>query len=150
MDIDTDRRFFAAADPGRGGGPGRRLADAALVLAGHRFSGLHDAAPFLVEQALSQPLRRLATVMSTFLLETLGYPGPGRGQRHSARRRAAEGGRCLQRSGHAGDLLHPVDGPGHAAEREAGSKRSGIVGCAIPIAVLANVRAHHGDRAWPR
>lgn len=35
--------------------------------------------PYAVEQTLSQPLRRLATVMSTYLLETLGYPAIAEG-----------------------------------------------------------------------
>jgi len=35
--------------------------------------------PFAIEQGLSQPLRKLATMMSTFLLETLGLPAVAEG-----------------------------------------------------------------------
>src|SRR5207244_10021076 len=43
------------------------------------FLGFMLPLPFVVEQSLSQPLRRLATVLSTYLLETLGYPALAEG-----------------------------------------------------------------------
>ena len=43
------------------------------------FLGFMVPLPFVVEQGLSQPLRRLATITSVYLLETLGYPAVAEG-----------------------------------------------------------------------
>ena len=43
------------------------------------FLGFMMPPPYMFEQALSLPLRSLATVMSTFLLETCGCPAVAEG-----------------------------------------------------------------------
>jgi exosortase len=43
------------------------------------FLGFMLPLPYFLEQGLSQPLRRLATLMGTYLLETLGYPAIAEG-----------------------------------------------------------------------
>ncbi len=65
------------------------LAGLVLVVGGWRllwsswpsiaFLGFMVPLPYVVEQGLSQPLRRLATIVSAWLLETLGYPAVAEG-----------------------------------------------------------------------
>jgi exosortase len=43
------------------------------------FLGFMLPLPFVVETALAHPLRRLATIVSTYLLQTLGYPALNEG-----------------------------------------------------------------------
>jgi exosortase len=102
------------------------------------FLGFMMPPPYMLEQALSQPLRRLATVMSTFLLETLGCPAIA-----------------------DGNVILLDDVPLKVADACSGLgmlvtfftlstalamlldrgwlEKMGIVCCAIPIVVLANV-----------
>src|SRR5262249_29563584 len=94
--------------------------------------------PFFAEQFLSQPLRRLATVMSTFLLETLGYPALAEGNLIKLEEVELKVADACSGLGMLVTFFTLSTALAILLQR-GWLEKTGIICSAIPIAVLANV-----------
>jgi exosortase len=103
------------------------------------FLGFMMPPPYMLEQALSQPLRRLATVMSTYLLETLGYPALAEGNVILLDDVPLKVAEACSGLGMLATFFTLSTALAMLMRRRSWLEKVSIVCSAVPIAVLANV-----------